>query len=163
MSHAVNGELEHAEPACLDTGSWRCSEGAGSAPGQRRWEHPAAEGLAKPPLPCPVLLLPPPCSHQLWAAGAAGGILHPFDGTLPPLVDSLGLFGAAQAAPPLTPGECPASITRCRSSTDFPRPFAPEEKKFTFVMASILPLPPHPCLENSAHFLQLGMYFSSSP
>lgn len=73
MSHTVNRELEHAEPACTDTSLWRHWESTWSAHGQRWWEHPAVEELAKSPAcaqPCSCL---PLAAHQLWAVGTAGG------------------------------------------------------------------------------------------
>lgn len=115
LSHAVNRELEHAEPICLDTSSWQLQEGAGDVPGQRRWEHPAAEGLS--PLPAPALLLPPPCCPPALGSGCCRGIPCPFDGTLLPLV---GFLELPKPPPPVTLGECPTSVSPCCSSTNVP-------------------------------------------
>lgn len=168
MSHTVNGELGRAEPSYLDTSSWRRWEGAGSRCGQRRWQHPVAEGLAKPPLPCPGPAPASPLSPTSSGQRALlGGILQPFDGTLLLLGGSFtALWGCPSRLPTLTPEECPTSITHCRSSTDFPRQLAPEGKKKN---QSCLRWPPSfPCLPIPAWKTQptscsSGCIISSSP
>ena len=133
-----------------------CRERAGAeavgAPCSRR------AGQAPPPVPSPAPASPllPTSSGQR----ALPGDPAPFRRD-PPATHGLprALWGHPSHPPCLTPGECPASITPCRSSTDFPRPFAPEEKKVTFVMASILPLPPHSCLEKQPTSCSSGCIF----
>lgn len=49
-------------------------QGAGRMYRQRWGEHPAAEGLAKPPIPHPALLLPPPCCPPEWWALLGGPV-----------------------------------------------------------------------------------------
>lgn len=143
LSHAINRELEHAEPICLDTSSWRCQEGAGDAPGRRWWEHPAAEGLSPPqPQPCSCL---PLVTHQLWAVGAAGGSCALSMG---PSCHSRDLWSCPSHLLQSHWGNDPRASARCCSSTNFPRPCAPTRMKnqVRFAMASVA-LPPHPCLK----------------
>lgn len=80
------------------------------------------------------------------------------------LMGSSGLFRVTQATLCTHPRGMPARITPAAPAPTFPGLLLQSFKKgVTFVTASILPLPPHSSLESTAHFLQLGMYFSSSP
>lgn len=128
--------------------------------GQRSWEHPQQKGWPSNPFqpsPAPA----PPC-----AAEGSCTLLRRLSCCS---WASLQLFGAAQATPlPPPPPACPRGMP-CKHH---PMPLQHKlsqatcsgvRKKVTFVVASILPLHPHPCLENTARFLQLGMYFSSLP
>lgn len=124
--------------------------------GQRWGEHPAGEGLAKQ-LCCCLPFVAHLNTRHCW------GILCPFNGTLLLLMGSLGLFSITRATLCFHPRGMPVSITPATPAPIFPGLLVQSLKKVMFVAASILPLPPHSCLENTAHFLQLGMYFSSSP
>lgn len=115
---------------------------------RQRWgEHPAAEGLPKPPIPHLALLLPPPCCppEQWTLLGSPCALL------MGPSYPWAPLGSLGHPSHPLHSPQGNACKHRpCCSSTDFPRPFAPElKKRVTFVTASILPLPPHSCLKNS--------------
>jgi len=121
---------------------------------------PAAGGQAKPPHP--ALRPPPPSRPAALGDGRYRGCPVPF--RRDPPVAPLGSLQLPKLPPTLIPRECPTSIPPLlRHPLSQAVCFRGKKKKAMLVMASILPLPAHPCLESAACFLQLRMYFSPSP
>lgn len=129
--------------------------GGGSTLRQKGWPSPRSRA--------PAPLQPPPCRPPALGSGRCrGGSCDLSTGPSCCSGAPSRLFGATQAASPRSPRRnAPRASPTAAPAPTFPGHWLQRGKKkpVTFAMASILPLPPHPRLENAAHFLQFGMYY----